>query len=161
MAVVVYNVNHTDMIIDTLSNAAAYHNLHPLFAEAFSFIAQTNLANAADGKVAFGEGLLAIFSKAAGKTVAESTAFFECHNAHIDIQVCIAGEETMGWKPRHACGLPNGSYNGEKDVQLFLDAPDMFFTLKPGQFVVFFPEDVHAPMIGNGEIKKLVIKVKM
>jgi len=42
-----------------------------------------------------------------------------------------------------------------------MDAPDMFFGLTDGQFVIFFPEDVHAPMIGEDEIKKLVIKVKI
>jgi YhcH/YjgK/YiaL family protein len=56
--------------------------------------------------------------------------------------------------------LPNGDYNSEKDVQFFKDAPDMFFQLTNGQFAIFFPADVHAPMIGEGQIKKLVIKVK-
>jgi YhcH/YjgK/YiaL family protein len=36
----------------------------------------------------------------------------------------------------------------------------MFFQLTDGQFAIFFPEDVHAPMIGVGEIKKLVVKVR-
>jgi len=43
----------------------------------------------------------------------------------------------------------------------YTDAPDMFFQLSDNQFAVFFPEDVHAPMIGDGEIKKMVIKVKI
>ena len=29
----------------------------------------------------------------------------------------------------------------------------MYFQLTDGQFAIFFPEDVHAPMIGEGEIK--------
>jgi len=34
--------------------------------------------------------------------------------------------------------------------------------LTDNQFAIFFPEDVHAPMIGgDAEIKKLVIKVKI
>jgi beta-galactosidase beta subunit len=37
----------------------------------------------------------------------------------------------------------------------------MYSELTNGQFVIFFPEDVHAPMIGDAEIKKLVIKVKI
>jgi beta-galactosidase beta subunit len=35
----------------------------------------------------------------------------------------------------------------------------MYFQLHAGQFGIYFPEDVHAPMIGNGNIKKIVIKV--
>jgi biofilm protein TabA len=37
----------------------------------------------------------------------------------------------------------------------------MYFQLTDGQFGIFYPEDVHAPMIGEGEIKKLVFKVKI
>ncbi len=39
--------------------------------------------------------------------------------------------------------------------------PDMYFKLTAGQFAIFFPEDVHAPMIGEGTIKKLIIKVRL
>jgi beta-galactosidase beta subunit len=46
-------------------------------------------------------------------------------------------------------------------VQFYSDAPDMYFQLTDGQFAIFFPEDVHAPMIGEGLIRKLIIKVKI
>lgn len=149
------------MIIDTLDNAKKYYPLHPLFEKAFAFIQQTDLANASDGKSDICEGLKAIFSNAPGKTKESSLAKFECHNKNIDIQLCINGTETIGWKPREQCVTPNGGYNEEKDVQLFLDDADTFFELNNDQFAIFFPEDVHAPMIGAGTIKKLVIKVKI
>ena len=149
------------MIIDTIKNAPKYFSAHPLFEKAFAYINQTDLNAAEVGKADIdGDNLKAIYSNKDGMTVAESTAKFECHNAHIDIQLCINGTETIGWKPREDCKDPKGDYNPEKDVQFFNDAPDMFFQLKNGQFVIFFPEDVHAPMIGEGPIKKLVIKVK-
>jgi biofilm protein TabA len=149
------------MIIDTLKNAAKYYSVQPLFAKAFEYINQTDLANAADGKGDIADELKFIFSNAPGKTKETSLSKFECHNKNIDIQVCINGEETIGWKPREKCVTPNGDYNAEKDVQLYSDAPDTFFKLTDGQFAIFFPEDVHAPMIGDGNIKKLVIKVKI
>lgn len=149
------------MIVDTISNAHKYFSIHPLFAKAFEFIIQTDLANAADGKSDISEGLKAIFSNKPGVTAEASTAKFECHNKHIDIQLCIKGVEQIGWKPREDCQNENGGYNPEKDVQLYNEEPDMFFQLTDGQFAIFFPEDVHAPMIGDTEIKKLVIKVKI
>ena len=148
------------MIIDTLQNASKYFSAHPLFAKAFEYIRQNDLANAADGKSDIADGLKAIISNAPGKTKETSLAKFECHNKNIDIQLCIKGVETIGWKPREKCITPNGNYNDEKDVQFYHDAPDAFFQLTDGQFAIFFPEDVHAPMIGEGTIKKLVIKVK-
>ena len=149
------------MIVDTLNNASKYYSAHPLFAKAFEYIRQTDLANAADGKADIADGLKSIFSNSPGKTKEASLAKFECHNKNIDIQVCISGEETIGWKPREKCVTPNGEYNAEKDVQFYNDAPDTFFQLNNGQFAIFFPEDVHAPMIGEGNIKKLVIKVRI
>ena len=149
------------MIVDTLKNASKYFSVHPLFAKAFEFINQTDLANAVDGKSDIADGLKAIFSNSPGKTKEASCSKFECHDKNIDIQLCINGVETIGWKPREKCATPNGDYNAEKDVQLYHDAPDMFFQLTDGQFAIFFPEDVHAPMIGEGQIKKLVIKVKI
>ena len=149
------------MIVDTITNAGKYFSLHPLFEKAFEYIGKNDLANMADGKSDISDGLKSIFISAPGKTLAASLAKFECHDKNIDIQLCINGLETIGWKSRSTCITPNGGYNEEKDVRFFSDDPDMFFQLTNGQFAIFFPEDVHAPMIGDGEIKKLVIKVKI
>ncbi|RYF87634.1 MAG: DUF386 domain-containing protein [Chitinophagaceae bacterium] len=149
------------MVIDSLKNAAKYYALHPLFRQAFEYINATDLASAQDGKADIAEGLKAIFSNARGKTKDQSLQKFECHDKHIDIQLCISGKETIGWKPRENCSALKGEYNEEKDVSFYDDAADMFFQLTDGQFAIFFPEDVHAPMIGEGDIKKLVIKVQI
>jgi len=150
------------MIIDTLTNANRYFNLHPLFVKAFGYIQTVDMETIEMGKYDIeADNLKAIFSNKKGMSVTESTAKFECHNKYIDIQLCIQGVETIGWKPREKCTEQNGNYNEEKDVLFYNNAPDMFFQLTAGQFAIFFPEDVHASMIGDGEIKKLVLKVKL
>lgn len=95
-----------------------------------------------------------------GRTKEESTAKFECHDKNIDIQLCIKGTEQICWKPRQSCSHQKDEYNAEKDVTFYKDNPDMYFQLTNSQFAIFFPEDVHAPMIGEGDIKKIVIKVE-
>jgi biofilm protein TabA len=150
------------MIIDTLQNAAKYYGVHLLFEKAFQYIQGLDPESVEMGSYAIdADRLRAIFSNRKGMTAAESVAEFECHNRHIDIQFCIHGKEQFGWKPRETCKKPKGGYNADKDVQIYHDAPDMFFQLTDGQFVILFPEDVHAPMIGDEEIKKLVMKVKI
>jgi len=149
------------MIIDTLNNASKYISLNPLFAKAFDFINQNDVATLENGVIQIEDGLKVIVSTANGKTAEASLAKFECHDQNIDIQVCVKGMETIAWKPREKCVTPNGEYNSEKDVRFFNDTPDMYFQLTDGQFGIFYPEDVHAPMIGEGEIKKLVFKVKI
>jgi biofilm protein TabA len=149
------------MVIDTLNNASKYYSLHPSFAKAFEFLKQNDLVNGADGVSETPDGMTLIVNTANGKTVEASVESFECHDKNIDIQVCVRGLETFGWKPREKCVKQKGAYNPEKDVRFFSDSPDLFFQLTEGQFVVFFPEDVHAPMISEGEIKKVVIKIKI
>jgi len=152
------------MIIDSLQNAAKYYSVHPLFTKAFEYIAGVNFTDIEPGTYEIqGDELKAIVSDAEGKSREESLQKFECHQKHIDIQVCIKGVEAFGWKPIEKCKKDNGGYDGEKDVQFWNDEPDMYFTLTNNQFVILFPEDVHAPMIGAGEgsIKKMVVKVKL
>jgi biofilm protein TabA len=151
------------MIVDTLANADKYTSIHPLFAKAFEYIKSQNLAELEIGKFDVADGLKAIVAEKAGMTAAESIAKFECHNNNIDIQLCIRGNETIGWKPRSTCTSQKGEYNPEKDVVFYNDAPDMYFNLTDSQFAIFFPEDVHAPMIAVNDqpVKKLVMKVKI
>lgn len=149
------------MIIDTLSNAEAYCNLHPLFAKAFQFLKENPANDLEDGTIQLEEGLKLIISTKKGKTKEESLQKFECHNQFIDIQFCAKGVEKIGWKPREKCTHPKGEYSPEKDVLFYEDIPDTYFQLTDHQFAIFFPEDVHAPMIGDEIIKKLVFKVKI
>jgi YhcH/YjgK/YiaL family protein len=148
------------MIIDTLENAGKYTSLHPRFAKAFDYLKSIDLNTIEPGKYEIdGRDLHASVSAKEGVQAAD--AKFEAHNSYIDIQVCISGKEGMGWKPRAKCVDPKSEFNTEKDVIFFNDQPDMYFQLTDGQFVIFYPEDVHAPMIGDGVIKKLVVKVKI
>ena len=92
------------MIIDTIQNASKYFSVHRLFAPAFEYINKTNLDTIEMGRYEIdGDDLKAIFSNKTGTTAEQSVAKFECHNKHIDIQLCISGKENMGWKPREKC----------------------------------------------------------
>ena len=145
------------MIIDTLDNAEKYTSLHKDFAKGFEYISHNK--NAEAGKYKINDELNASVSNKEGTTA--DAAKFEAHDHNIDIQVCLSGKEKMGWKPRSKCSHITTPYNPEKDVTFFGDEPDMYFELTDNQFAIFFPEDVHAPMIGEGEIKKLVMKVRI
>ena len=45
------------------------------------------------------------------------------------------------------------------DVHILLTT--LFATLQPGEFAIVYPEDPHAPVIGEGKIRKLIGKVKL
>jgi len=148
------------MIIDSLSNAEKYTGLHKNFSKAFEFIKAKDLNSIEPGKYPIeGDELHASVSLKDGVKAGE--AKFEAHNHYIDIQVCPSGSEQMGWRPRKDCVNPKTAYDPDKDVTFFNDKPETYFELHAGEFAIFFPDDVHAPMIGEGPIKKLVVKVRM
>ncbi|WP_291285683.1 YhcH/YjgK/YiaL family protein [Flavobacterium sp.] len=149
------------MIVDSLPNAAKYYSLHPSFKKAFDYVNQNDISTLEEGVFEIDENLKVIVIVGEGATKEESIKGFECHDKNIDIQISIKGPEIFAWKPREKCVSPNGDYNDERDVRFFYDKPDMYFELQEKQFAILFPEDVHAAMIGEGALKKIVIKVKI
>jgi YhcH/YjgK/YiaL family protein len=148
------------MIIDNLSAAEKYYPLHPLFEKAFGYLQSLNFQHAEEGKHELPDkNLFYIVTDRQGLPKEAAIERFECHNEYIDIQLCVRGEETIGWKSRDTC--TQRKYQAEQGDNFFYsEAPDMYFQLKDDQFAIFFPGDVHAPMIGEGKIRKIVVKVK-
>ena len=48
----------------------------------------------------------------------------------------------------------------QRYVIFYDDEPSTYFALKAGEAAIFFPDDAHAPLVGDGHVKKCVIKVK-
>ncbi len=146
------------MILDSLKNAASTLAINPLFKQAFEFIQSNDLSKMEPGKTIIdGDKLFISVMEIDGKM--PEAAKMESHVKYIDIQVVISGVETMGWTAIEHCTDAIEPYNAEKDLQFFTDKPSTFITVHPGEFAIFFPEDGHAPGIGNGPIKKAVVKV--
>lgn len=146
------------MVLDSLKNCDAYVALHPLFKQAFDFLNQNDLSSMEPGKTVLIEGKLTVsIMEVEGKT--PENAKLEAHQRYIDIQTVISGSEAHGWLPIEACKQETAPYNAEKDIVFFTDTPTSRIAVQPGEFVIFFPEDGHAPCIGQGPIKKAVVKV--
>lgn len=147
------------MIIDTIENLGKYVTLNPLFADVVEFLKNNNLQAIEEGKHFIKDkDLFVNIQVAKGKT--QEAAVLETHIEMIDIQIPITCEETFGYTP--LCDLPDFEYNAEKDITKYGDTKAQTYVMvKPGQFVIFFPQDGHAPCIINQpEIKKAIFKVK-
>jgi len=146
------------MIFDTLANADRYASLHSLFPRAFEYLRTTDLNALAQGRHCIeGERLIAIAATAAGRD--RRAAPLECHRNYIDIQFVLEGQDEMGWKATGDCHEPIGDYSSEKDIQFFHDAPASWIATPPGAFCIFFPQDAHAPLVSEGEIRKIILKI--
>ena len=146
------------MILDTLENIGKYASLNPLFPKVVEYLQNTDLMAQEPGRVNIdGNKLFVNHNVAQGKTVDE--ARMETHNAMIDIQIPLSCDEVMGYTPRQY--LAEAEYDAAKDITFYLDRPEQYITVHPGEFVIFFPEDGHAPNISPvPEYKKVIFKVK-
>ena len=148
------------MILGLLKNTETIEKLHPLFKKAFDYLRTADLeAIPADGsKIELdGNRLFLSVSEYQGKKHEEAKA--EAHQLYIDIQVPIKGFELIGWIGLSECNKIQMPYNQGKDLVFYGDAVSSYIQVSPGEFAIFFPEDVHAPGIGFGTIKKTVVKV--
>jgi biofilm protein TabA len=151
--------NEAKMIISSLDNAEAYYDLHPDFEKVFEFLRQPNLAEMEPGNYELdGKRVFCILLKGQGQKQAD--AKLEAHKKYIDIQYTISGDEVMGWNPTADNKSVAEPYDAEKDIMFFNDAPKEWNKVPPGFFTIFFPKDSHAPMVGDGEILKAVVKIQ-
>ena len=144
-----------------IAECAQYESMHPRFAKAFAFMRRPDLAELPCGRYEIdGSNCWAMVQEASLKQFAGENKY-EVHRTFIDIQAPITGSETIGVTepdPKVFCG-----FNVEKDYVLFMVKGEPW-TLKPGEFAIFFPEKgAHAPCLssdGPRTIRKLVVKVR-
>ena len=146
------------MILDVLTNADRYREMHRGFAEAFKFLQRPDLKDLPVGEYEIdGASVCAIVAKDDGKK--KEDAQLETHEKFIDIQLILAGTDDMGWKSKSLCKQPATEYDRTSDIQFFGDKPDTWLAVQAGAFAVFFPEDAHMPLISSGLIHKVVVKI--
>jgi YhcH/YjgK/YiaL family protein len=146
------------MILDVIENAYKYTSLNPYFEAAFDFLHRADIADLFEGKNEVdGNNAYAIVVKAPGRKPDEG--LLETHDKYIDIQMVISGIDTMGWKARKDLGPATETSDPHNDVAFYKDKPDAWTTVKPGMFAIYFPEDAHLPMISDGDLHKIVVKV--
>ena len=149
-------INHSE----SRSDRGQSHAINKGFKKAFEFLVQNDIANMADGKhVIDGDNIFVSISNSQGKGVKNSK--LEAHRKYIDIQYLVSGKELIGIKKTPDCKHVLTDYDPKKDIIFYKDVPDKFLKLKPGEFVVFFPDDAHAPLAGKTEVRKAVVKVSV
>jgi YhcH/YjgK/YiaL family protein len=146
------------MILDTLENFNKYVALHPLFPKVADYLHSHNLSAHEPGKeIIEGKDLFVNYSITKGKT--KDVARIETHNEMIDIQIPLSCAETMGFTPRR--NLSESDYDTVQDISFYDGPAEKYIKVCPGEFVIFFPQDGHAPCIADTEeIQKVIFKIK-
>lgn len=148
------------MILDSLENSAHYESLNPYFKQAFDYVKNTDWSKVEAGKIMLdGKNCFINVIDQAGKT--PDAAKYETHNLYLDIQIPLDGTEVMGFIPTCELTQPDAPYNPEKDITKYSDKGGSLVTVMPRHFAIFWPWDGHQPCIGEGNWRKLVIKIKL
>ncbi len=153
------------MITSTLSQLFWYKTISPNFARAIDFALTTNLSSLDTGRIDIdGDNVYAIINEYTTKPSSECDP--EAHREYADIQIMITGAEKFGYHPLTPGITPSIPYEEEKDVAFysFTDEDLSYIRLTPGQFIIFFPTDIHQPEVFITQpelVKKLVLKVSV
>ena len=147
------------MILDSLKNRARYEALHPRFKEVFDYIESHDLLAMECGRYDIdGDNIFVNVQELDLRPTSE--ARLELHRKYIDIQVVLNDAvELFGWSEKKDCLKPEAEFDEQKDVQFFTDEPQCFYSVGEGQFSILYPEDGHAPMLGEGHVKKCIFKI--
>lgn len=148
------------MILTTLADSGRIEPLHPLFKRFFDYVKEHDLLHAPLGRIEVDGDRLFINNVEADLTDA-ATQPLEAHREYIDVHVVLDGEEHFGWRPLADCAAVRQSYDPAADCALYADRPSSWLTLRPGQAAIVFPEDPHAPVVGEGRVRKLIGKIKL
>ena len=148
------------MIVDSLRGFERYLNIHPRFEKAYKYILKTDLHSLLPGEYPIvGKEVYCKIWEGEGRGM--EIPKLEVHDSYIDIHIVLKGTDTIGIRDRSRCTGDNIPYDETNDIAFMEDSPENFISLGEDNLAVIFPHDAHAPLIGEGFIKKAVIKVKM
>ena len=148
------------MVFDIIGNIHRYMALNNHFSKAVEFVLRSDLMELPVGKYEIdGEHVYAMVSRDAGRK--KKDAQLEIHRKYIDIQLVLEGTDEMGWRSAASCRKLSSEFDKESDIQFYSDEPDIWIPVKQGLFVIFFPEDAHMPLISEGQLHKIVVKISV
>ena len=147
------------MILAHIEDSERYFSLHPLFKQLFDYVKTHDLSQVPAERITLdGERLFINVADASLKSPEEQV--LEVHRRYIDVHFPLSSNEVMGWSPLQ--GLQTESvnpFNEEDDYAVYAEAAQTYLTIRPGEFAIVWPEDAHAPIIGEGKLRKLIAKV--
>ncbi len=151
------------MIVTTLEQLGKQLASNTKFEKAMDFLRREGWRGQSDGRIEIdGDKVFALLQSYKTK-LPQSAIPFEGHRKYIDVQYVIEGKETMYWTPTNRL-TPTVAYDDAKDIW-FSHTPRgdaATIVAVPGQPVVFFPEDAHAPshtVDQPARVRKIIVKV--
>lgn len=149
------------MILGHLNDTERYEALHPRLREVFAYLREHNLANELAGRIEL-DGDRLFINRDDVVTASAEERLLECHRRYLDVQILLEGRERIGWSPLCSCHEVAQPYDEVRDIAFYSDRPQTYIEMAVGGFVLFYPEDAHAPLVGDGSaVRKAVVKLQL
>ena len=149
------------MIYTNFHQMSRYEHLSPNLDTALRFLASADLTKLEMGRNEV-DGDNVFINRFDYTTMPEEQAAWEGHKYYADIHVVLEGEERIG--VTDAASLTAGAYDEAGDFIPYEGPVDAWVTMRPGDILVVYPEDVHMVKVqlkGACPVKKAVFKVKV
>lgn len=148
------------MIIDSIENRDNYKDFHLLY-RALKYLASLSSDKTPASNTVFIPDIL--YCNVVNLTSKpEAECIYEAHRNYIDLHYIVSGIE--GIATSDITDLTSVvPYSREKDIEFLTGAESGRYYLKPGQFMVCFPNDAHKVAIMKNQpakIEKIVFKIK-
>lgn len=146
------------MIFDHIQNAGHYSGLKDIF-RALCFLREAS-GHPPEGRVEIdGDRIFANPVSLVSKPAEECV--YEAHRKYIDVHFILSGIEGISIRQVDELA-PEGEFSTEKDIGFYRGEPSGTCYLKPGEFMVCWPEDAHRVAMMQehpAAIQKIVVKV--
>lgn len=154
------------MIYSTIKRIDQELNRYPeAIQKGLLFLKDTDFSKLEDGWYDIqGKELFVILGKMETKRLEEARP--EAHNQYLDIQCLLEGKEIIGFAQRNLDQPVLEDLLKEKDLILYKNElnSESTLSLSEGEYAVFFPEDVHRPLVHLGSVstvRKAIVKIHM
>lgn len=149
------------MIFDRFENAVQYAQLAPTIWRGLEFLSTSELLALPLGRVEIaGDDLFALVQDY--ETRQRADCRWESHKTYCDIQCVARGAERFGVSQLDRVHIVE-PYDRKRDVA-FYDGDGDYVTLRPGMFLILWPQDVHMPCVSMDTpqaVRKVVIKARV
>ena len=146
------------MILCSMRDFGRYEGLNTRFGALADVLETQNLRDFSVGRHdILGDKLYVI---AAPQAATQPVVMLEAHRRYIDVHVSLDGTDGIGWAPLDMLLTEDAPFDGERDFVCYREPHLSIHLVTAGSLAVFFPEDAHAPLLGDGHlVHKCVFKV--
>ena len=148
------------MIYGNIAYADRYASLQHLLPQLFAYVKSHDLLHTPMGKIVL-DGDKLFINNVNPECLSEEKQVLEVHRRYIDVHILLEGKERVGWRNTDDCKELAHPYDEGGDFATFFDKPTTYIDMMPNDFLIVFPEDAHAPIIGSGKIRKAIAKVML